>query len=356
MARSAVIVFGPSGPPYYYTPQTVSFVCISFETNVHSLSQGATLPNEMHKRGSENVNCRLLYLEATHRRGVKCNLMRFAETRNTQTFSHDIKALQPVLGEVCTSLRRVCRGCNHLRFRPSESSPLLSRLFFLFWSIFPPKSKWSYCLGEGDGWRASSHGGQRLCDLAWEMDLPSVQRGEVEFFGFFFLLMTCSSRRWNLSHQGSAGARSDFHRLNGPQCSVGYKGFVWVSNSIESLSGTHASPLRERCSSPSLLARVGSTRALLSPPPQMLFAAAQEFSSVIARMRCSRQELSWGKVDFWIEQSASRGEQMQPLCTSHYYYFFFKSYFISFVLNERMKHGPTHLVLGWVLVRFPFQT
>lgn len=48
--------------------------------------------------------------------------------------------------------------------------------------------------------------------------------------------MTCSSsRRWNLSHKGSAGARADFQRLNGPQCSVGFKGFVWVSDCIEKL-------------------------------------------------------------------------------------------------------------------------
>lgn len=43
--------------------------------------------------------------------------------------------------------------------------------------------------------------------------------------------MTCSNRRCNLIHLGSAGALSDFQQLNGPQCSVGFKGFVWVSDS-----------------------------------------------------------------------------------------------------------------------------
>lgn len=43
--------------------------------------------------------------------------------------------------------------------------------------------------------------------------------------------MTCSNRRCNLSHSGSAGALSDFQQLNGPQCSVGFKGFVWLSAS-----------------------------------------------------------------------------------------------------------------------------
>lgn len=72
-----------------------------------------------------------------------------------------------------------------------------------------------------------------------------------------------------------------------------------MSDSIESFSGRHASPLRERSSSPSLLAGVWlDASAFVSPPrppsSKMLFAAAQEFSSVIARMRCGRQELSWG--------------------------------------------------------------
>lgn len=43
--------------------------------------------------------------------------------------------------------------------------------------------------------------------------------------------MTRSNRRCNLSHSGSAGALSDFQQLNGPQCSMGFKGFVWLSGS-----------------------------------------------------------------------------------------------------------------------------
>lgn len=156
-----------------------------------------------------------------------------------------------------------------------------------------------------------------VCDSAWEMDLPSAQRRGVELLFFFssFFLMTRSGRRWNLSHEGSAGARSDFRRLNGPQCSVGFKGFVWVSDSIESFSGRHASPLRERSSSPSLLAGVWpDASAFVSPPLlKMFFAAAQEFSSVIARMRCGRQELSLGGEVDWCSQ----------LCTSHYFWFYF---------------------------------
>lgn len=70
-----------------------------------------------------------------------------------------------------------------------------------------------------------------------------------------------------------------------------------MSDSIESFSGRHASPLRERSSSPSLLAGVWLDASTFVPAPpllKMLFAAAQEFSSVIARMRCGRQELTWG--------------------------------------------------------------
>lgn len=49
--------------------------------------------------------------------------------------------------------------------------------------------------------------------------------------------MTCSNRRCNLSHSGSAGALSDFQQLNGPQCRVGFKGFVWLSASRRATFG-----------------------------------------------------------------------------------------------------------------------
>lgn len=68
---------------------------------------------------------------------------------------------------------------------------------------------------------------QCLCNLTWEMDLPCVELRGLQLL----FLMTCSYRRCNLSHLGSAGAPSDFQQLNGPQCSVGFKGFVWVLGS-----------------------------------------------------------------------------------------------------------------------------
>lgn len=66
-------------------------------------------------------------------------------------------------------------------FRSDISATLL--LLWLFLKHIS-KSKWSYCLQEGDGWCASSHSSQCLCNLAWEMDLPSVELRGVRILFF----------------------------------------------------------------------------------------------------------------------------------------------------------------------------
>lgn len=114
-----------------------------------------------------------------------------------------------------------------------------------------------------------------------------------------------------------------------------------MSDSIESFSGTHASPLRERCSSPSLPAGVWlDMGAFVSPSSNAFCSRAQEFSSVIARMRCSKRELSWGKVDF------VSGADGVPVIIS---------YFILILLSGR-RGGSMHRALVRLPARLAFQT
>lgn len=94
-------------------------VCVFFFPN-RNVPPGRVLncPIRCTRRGFCQIyQCGLFDLQARYER----DLIRFCrDETHSQLFSHGIKALKPVLGEVCTSVvaSRLSGGCNHLHLRP----------------------------------------------------------------------------------------------------------------------------------------------------------------------------------------------------------------------------------------------